>query len=130
MSVRQKTISWFLMVTILLVTFLPAHYHIHHLYDESDIFSAEKHEHVVDLHVLSTQVGDTHHDEVASFTASPDGRLNKSNLDFPLFVLLVAVLLLLPKQSKQIITRLSFSRIKFRQHYSYFTPLLRAPPQL
>ena len=128
MSAIKKTISWSLITAILLVTFLPSHYHMHHLYNESDINSAAQHGHVVDLHVLSEQVGDAHHDEAVSFTASPDGVLNRSNPDFPLFVFLVAVLLLLPMQSKLISVRPIFRSFNFRQRYLHFTPLLRAPP--
>lgn len=129
MSANQKAISWFLISAILLVSLLPAHYHFHHLYSESGINSAAPHAHIVDLHVLSEQAGDAHHDEAVSFTASPDGVLNKNNPDFPLFVLLAAVLLLLPMQIKQVSISRNIRNVNFRQRYPHFTPLLRAPPQ-
>ena len=118
-----------MITTVLLVAFLPAHYHLHHLDNDDDFSSAGAgHEHVIDLHVLAELSGHSHHDEVASIAASPDGMLKKSNPDFPPFILLAMVLLLLPVFNRQINIQLNSRSTKLKQRYLYFAPLLRAPP--
>ena len=125
----KKAISWLLITAILLVTFLPAHYHLHHLYDDHDFSSAGAvHEHIIDLHVITELSGNSHHDDVASIAASPDGMMKKINPDFFPFILLAMVLLLLAVFNKQINIQLSSRSTKLKQRYPHFAPLLRAPP--
>jgi len=127
--ITRKSISWLLITTILLVAFLPAHYHLHHLYNDDDFSSAgTKHAHIIDLHVITELTGHSHHDEAASIAASPDGMMKKSNPDFALFILLAMVLLLLPVFNRQINIQLNSRKAKFKQRYHHFAPLLRAPP--
>ncbi len=126
--IRKKSISWLLIATILLVTFLPAHYHLHHLYDEGFASAGASHDHVIDLHVLTELTGQSHHDEAASIAASPDGMMKKSNPDFSPFILLAMVLLLLSVFHKQINSQLNSRSSKLDQRYPHFAPLLRAPP--
>jgi hypothetical protein len=127
--INYKPISWLLIAAILLVAFLPAHYHLHHLYDDAISSTATRHEHVIDLHVLTEKTGQSHHDDEATIiAASPDGILKKSNPDFSPFILLVIVLLLLRVLCKQINTQLNYKSINLKQSYLHFTPLLRAPP--
>ena len=125
-----KSVSWLLIAAILLVAFLPAHYHLHHLYTDDAFSSAARHAHVIDLHVLTEKTGQSHHDddETTIIAASPDGILKKSNPDFSPFILLVIVLLLLPVLYKQINIQLNYRSIDLKQSYPHFTPLLRAPP--
>ena len=128
MSTR-KSISWFLIATILLVTFLPAHYHLHHFDDDVFALSSTEHAHVIDLHVLAEEAGQLHHDEDAtSIAASPDGIVKKVSPGFSPFILLAIVLLLLPVFSNRINSQLNYSRTDIKQRYPHFTPLLRAPP--
>ena len=128
--IRYKSISWLLIATVLLVAFLPAHYHLHHIYND-DAFSsaATGHAHVIDLHVLTEKTGQLHHDDEATIiAASPDGIVKKSNSDFPWFILLAIVLLLVPVINKRINIQLNYRSTDPKQSYPHFTPQLRAPP--
>ena len=128
--ISYKSICWLLIATILSIAFLPAHYHLHHLYND-DTFSSTTagHAHVIDLHVLTEQTGQSHHDDEATIiAASPDGIVKKSNPDFFPFILLAMVLLLLASLNKQISIQLNYRSTKFKQSYPHFSPLLRAPP--
>lgn len=128
--ITYKSISWLLIVTILLVVFLPAHYHLHHHYND-DAFSsaATGHAHVIDLHVLTESTGQSHHDDESTIIAiSPDGIVKKSNPDLSPFIMLAIVLLLLPALNKRINILLNYRSTDFKQSYPHFTPLLRAPP--
>ncbi len=125
----KKAISWFLITTILLVALMPSHYHLHHLDNEAADSAGNSHSRIIDLHVLTVQAGDSHHDEdTESIAASPDGAVKKSSPGFPLFVLLSMVLLLLPAFYKLSNVLLSTSGAGHKQHTPYFAPLLRAPP--
>jgi len=126
--IGYKPISWFLIAAILLVTFLPAHYHLHDSDDDTFGATATRHEHVIDLHVLTEKTGHSHHDEATIIAASPDGIFKKSNPDFPPFILLIIVLQLLPVLCKQINIPLNYRSTDIKQSYHHFTPLLRAPP--
>jgi len=128
--ITYKSISWLLIASILLLAFLPAHYHLHHLYnDETFSSAATTHTHIIDLHILTENDGQSHHDDEATIIAvSPDGIVKKSNPDFPPFILLAIVLLLLPALNKRINIPLNYRRTDFKQSYPHFTPLLRAPP--
>ena len=121
-----KSISWLLVLAILLVTFLPAHYHLHHLYSANTAV----HEHVIDLHLALDKAGQPHHgDEMTSIiSASPDGVMKKSNTAFPLFIVLAMVLVLLPILIKRIKIRLDYRYTGLKKSYPHFSPLLRAPP--
>ena len=123
--------SWLLIAAILLVTILPAHYHLHHLHGD-DMHSATVGvpAHVIDLHLLTDSAGQSHHNEDAtSIGASPDGIVKKSNPVFAPFIFLAIVLVLFPILNKQIKTRPDYKYIGLKQSYPHFTPLLRAPPQ-
>ena len=130
LAIRYKSISWLLIATILLVTLLPAHYHLHHLYnDETFSSAATTHEHVIDLHVLTEKTGQSHHhDDATVIAASPDGVVKKSNPDFSPFILLAIVLLLLPALNKRLNMQLNYKSTNLKPRYPHFTPLLRAPP--
>ncbi len=128
--ITYKSISWLLIATILLVAFLPAHYHLHHRYNDEIFSSAETgHTHIIDLHVLTESAGQSHHDDEATIIAlSPDGIVKKSSPDFSPFILLAVVLLLLPALNKRINIPLTYRSTAAKQSYPHFTPLLRAPP--
>jgi hypothetical protein len=129
-TITYKSICWLLITTILLVAFLPAHYHLHHL-DNDDMFSSTTavHAHVIDLHILTEQSGQSHHDDEATIiAASPDGIVKKSNPDFFPFILLAMVLLLVSALYKSINIQLNYKSTGLKQSYPHFSPLLRAPP--
>ncbi len=123
---RYRSISWLLMGAILVLTLLPAHYHLHH---ESAPASAS-HEHVIDFHVAADATGSGHHDDAVIFQATPDSVVKpfqNNPLPFLLFVFLLA---LLPIVVPQIGQRFFVSIIPLRQSVWHFTPPLRAPPRL
>ena len=128
--ITRKSISWLLIAAILLLVFLPTHYHLHHLYNDETFSSATTtHAHVIDLHVLTEKTGQSHHhDEATIIAASPDGMMKKSNPGFSPFILLAMVLLLLPVFNRQINIQLISRSTKLKQRYPHFAPLLRAPP--
>lgn len=128
-AITRKSISWLLIAAILLAVFVPAHYHLHHLYND-DTFSSTAHAHVIDLHVLIEKSGQSHHDEATSIAATPDGIVKKSNPDLLPFILLTVLLLLLPVLSKPISLQLSYTIAGAKQRYPHFIPQLRAPPLL
>lgn len=119
-----KSISWLLVLAVLLVTLLPAHYHLHHLYSAD----TATHGHVIDLHLAIDEMGDSHHDEAGSIASSPDGIVKKSNAAFPLFIALAIVLAILPILTTRTIIRPVHKNAGLKQSYPYFSPLLRAPP--
>jgi hypothetical protein len=119
-----KSTSWLLVLAILLVTLLPAHYHFHHLGSAG----MDSHAHVIDLHFATDKTGATHHDEAGSIAASPDGMVKKSNAAFPLLFALAIVLTILPILKTRFIVRPVHKNTGLKQSYPHFTPLLRAPP--
>lgn len=127
---KNKSLSWLLIVTILLVTLQPAHYHLHHQHHDGTLTStAGTHDHAIDLHILTKNTGDAHHDKGTTiFAAAPDGIMKKSNADSSPFILLTIALLLMPVLNIQIDVRHHFRDRNFKQSYPHFTPLLRAPP--
>ena len=125
----NKAISWLVIAAILLAVFLPSHYHLHHLYNHDAANSVtEAHEHTIDLHVLTEQAGQSHHDEATSIAASPDGIVKKTSPDLFPFILLVMAFLLLAALSKYNNSRLNYTGAGIKQRYPHFIPQLRAPP--
>ena len=131
---KHKPVSWMLIAAILLVTILPAHYHLHHLYSD-DMHNADagitpaSHAHTMDLHLLTDTAGQSHHEEdVTSIAASPDTVINKSAPLFSPIILLAVILALLPSLSKPVFIQPANRNIGFKKLYLYFSPLLRAPP--
>lgn len=129
---KNKSLSWLLIATILLVTLQPAHYHLHHLYHDKTLASMaaiHEHSHAIDLHILTKNTGHAHHDgSTTIFAASPDGIMKKNNADFTPFILLMIVLLLMPVLKIQVKVQHYFKKTKPQYSHPHFTPLLRAPP--
>ncbi len=122
--ISYKSISWLLIAAILLLAFLPAHYHLHHHYKDDAFSSAARHAHVIDLHVLTEKMGQSHHhdDEATIIAASPDGIVKKSNPELSPFILLIIVLQLLPVLCKQINIQLNYRSTDLKLPYPHFTP--------
>lgn len=122
--IKRKSISWQLIVVLLFVTLLPAHYHLHH-------HSVElvAHTHSIDLHLISDNAGQSHHDEHTSiFAATPDVIAKKGNPELSIYIPLAILLVLLLAHHNQ--ARYSYEQRDpdRKQHYPYFSPPLRAPP--
>jgi hypothetical protein len=124
--VNYKSVNWLLIAAILSATFLPAHYHLHHL-DSKD---ATTHDHVIDLHLLTDAAEQSHHDaDTTSFTAVPDEGV-KSSSTFTPFILAALLLTVLPIIVISINVRPDFRNNNPKRTYPHFAPLLRAPPLL
>ncbi len=133
LKMTNKSISWLVIAAILLAVFLPSHYHLHHLYNHDAAGSVtgshtQAHAHTIDLHVLTEQAGQSHHDEATSIAASPDGIVKKISSDLFPFILLVMAFHLLAALSKHNNSRLNYTSAGIKQRYPHFTPQLRAPP--
>ncbi|UCB54490.1 MAG: hypothetical protein JSW45_11195 [Thiotrichales bacterium] len=119
-----RSINLLLIGVILFTTLMPAHYHLHHIHDTD----GETHDHAIDLHFVTTNTDQSHHDEETSiFAATPDVIVKKINSDITPFVLLTVLLVLLA-----VLYRVSMlhehGNASHRPHHPYFTPPLRAPP--
>ena len=122
-----KSISWLLVTAILLMTLLPAHYHLHH----SDSTVTSTHSHAVDLHLTADKAGQSHHDEDAPvFSATPDGIVKTSNPEIFPFILLAVALVLSPLTKKRIRIKPYKITSGIKQSFPHFSPPLRAPPLL
>ena len=122
--IQRKSISWQLIAVLLFVTLLPAHYHLHH-------HSAElaAHTHSIDLHLISDDAGQSHHDEDTSiFAATPDVIAKKDKPDFSIYLPLAILLVLILAHNNQNRIRPDQSDQRLEPHYLYFSPPLRAPP--
>ena len=122
---QRKSISWQLIAVLLFVTILPAHYHLHH----HDSAGLAAHAHSIDLHLISDNMAQSHHDEDTSiFAATPDVIAKKGNPEFSVYMLL-AILLVLILAHRNLAMSLYDQRDEgLIQHYPYFSPPLRAPP--
>jgi hypothetical protein len=129
--IRNKTISWLLVVSVLLITLMPAHYHLNHLFSDSSSEHGHStdHAHVVDFHFIADETDQSHHGEDTTvFTANPDGIVKKANPEFFPFILLVILLVLLPILNKRIRICLDYCNLSLKQSCQHFSPPLRAPP--
>ena len=123
---NYKSINWILIAAILVATFLPAHYHLHHLSNTD----ATTHAHVIDLHLVTDTTEQSHHDgDTTSFKAVPDEGVKSSSLFTP-FILLALLLIVVPINVIRINVRPEFLNNHLKRTYPHFTPLLRAPPLL
>ena len=124
MSARGRSINQLLITVILMTALMPAHYHLHHI-DSAD---AAVHEHAFDLHFITTNADQSHHDEDTSiFAATPDVIIKKASFDNYPYLLLTVILILLTVLHRDFIRPLNNNTIFTRQH-PYLSPPLRAPP--
>ena len=123
--ISHKTINWLLVVSVLLITLMPAHYHLSHLFSSDPT----GHDHVVDFHLIADKTDQSHHgEETTDFTANPDGIVKKNNPEFFPFILLTILLFLLPILNNRIRTHRDFNDVNLKHSYHHFSPPLRAPP--
>ena len=121
---NSRVINSLLIAVVLFVALVPAHYHLHHLGDAD----ADLHEHAIDLHLITANADQSHHDEDTSiFSATPDVIVKKASHDLSAIVI-VALLLLLLAVSYRLSTGHGSRITGLNQRHPYFTPPLRAPP--
>ena len=124
---KRKSIGWILIVALAFLTVLPAHVHFHHV--DTYTGSEHVHEHLMDMHVFSSDLSSSHHDDAQVLMATPDGIIKV--LDFKISPMLIFAILLtilslalarfVPRQKSAVF-------IPIEQTY-HFTPPLRGPPQ-
>ena len=124
--VITRSVNLLLIGVILFTTLMPAHYHLHHIHDTD----SGTHDHAIDLHFVTANADQSHHDEETSiFNATPDAIVKKISSDISPFVLLTVLLVLLA-----ILYRISMRHehgyADHRPRHPYFTPPLRAPPAI
>ena len=124
--INRKSISWQLVAVLLFVTLLPAHYHLHHI-DSKELAA---HTHTIDLHLITDVVGQSHHDEDTSiFAATPDVIAKKGKPDLSVYIpLAILLILILAHNNQQVRLRSEQTDSARKQHHTYFSPPLRAPP--
>jgi len=122
---NDKFICWVLISAILYITFLPAHYHLHHLLTDEQT----AHTHSIDLHLITDISAETHHYESTTVVeATPDGIIKNYNSVLLPFLLFATVVLILAVVSKRAISLLDFRDLIPKPQYLHLTPPLRAPP--
>ena len=123
--IQRESISWQLIAVLLFVTLLPAHYHLHH----HDSAEPAAHAHSIDLHLISDNMGQSHHDEDTSiFAATPDVIAKKGKPDLSVYIPLAILLILILANNNQVRLRPEQTDSARKQHHPYFSPPLRAPP--
>lgn len=124
---EYKIICWLLITAVLLVTLLPAHYHLHHLIHSG----SASHEHSTDLHFVMNKADQSHHEDNAhSYAAVPDGITKKAASAFIIFTFLIISLALISFLNFRINRRPNYGTPGLRKTCYYFYPPLRAPPLL
>lgn len=80
---NRRPISWLLILSVFMLTVFPAHLHLHHednpllsdqvsYLNESARNDTVGHEHEIDLHLLSDNSGEDHHEQAHVIKASPE----------------------------------------------------------
>jgi hypothetical protein len=122
-----KSICWLVVAAILLITLMPAHYHLHHLVQTG----TTTHEHATDLHFAMNKADQAHHDEnTYSFAAVPDGITKKTASAFIIFTFFTILLALLPFLNFRTARLQNYGGTSLKKNIYHFYPPLRAPPQL
>ena len=123
---HDKAIGSLLIAVILFTALVPAHYHLHHVHVADA--NTHEHEHAIDLHLITANVDQSHHDETTSvFSATPDVIVKKGSFDlFPYLLLTVALALLSLYQLAS--RRFGESTSRYKPRCLYFSPPSRAPP--
>ena len=136
---RSKAVSVMLVIALVFLTILPAHFHLHFVeltgvVGAASDSAAHSHEHVVDLHVYNSSENSahpfSHHDDAQIIKTSPDGRLKNLDFEFSPFLIFVSLLAFAvlavsassPRPARQI-------SANFQNNY-HRSPPLRGPPHL
>ncbi|MFV1993076.1 MAG: hypothetical protein ACC635_04160 [Acidiferrobacterales bacterium] len=127
---NYKSISWLLVAAMLLVTVLPAHYHLHHLVSDT----SAAHSHATDSHLSTDKLAQSHHNDGAIIiNAAPNGLLSKwdgeiNKLDITPLVTLVSFLALFSFLNIKLNSRPNQATAFYKQIFYRLSPPLRAPP--
>lgn len=128
MATHKQVIIWLLMLSFLLLTLFPNHYHIYHD-SGSTTADIEAHDHEVDFHGSAHQIDIDPHQHSHIVDLSSDLTRKPMKTQLPLFVLILSLIWLLPLYSGAIThLRLAFSNHKPSGLYRFSIPPLRAPP--
>jgi len=124
--VKYKSTNWLLVVAILLISLVPAHYHLHHICGTESTNQIQ----TIDLHLTSDTVVQSHHGEDTTIiTSTPDTLVQDTSSSPTLLALLTVFLILLVLTNLRVSIRSNFGNIVLKQVLYYFAPPLRAPPQ-
>ncbi len=122
---QTRKVGWLLVASVLFLTLLPAHFHIHHS-DKGHDHAA--HHHVVDLHLDRVTTDEAHHQDAAVLKASPDSVVKTSVIKLLPFLILGMLFTFVVYPGYRFIkkpARYNFAPAGRRGHYS---PPLRGPP--
>lgn len=128
MATHKQVIVWLLLLSFLSLMLFPNHYHLYHD-SSSTIADIEAHDHEVSFHDSVDQLYADHHQDNHIVDVSTDLTFKPANIQLPLIVLILSLVLLLPLYSGAITQlRLAFSNHKPSGLYRFSIPPLRAPP--
>ena len=126
LAIKYKTAYWVLVAAILLITLVPAHYHLHH----SSNTELTNQLQTIDFHLTSGAVDHSHNDvDTTIIKSTPDTRVQDTNSAHILVALLTVFLILLVLANLRTSIKSHFGNIALKQILYYLAPPLRAPPQ-
>ncbi|HEY9198278.1 MAG TPA: hypothetical protein VIR60_02855 [Gammaproteobacteria bacterium] len=127
-AASRHTISWILVVALLLLTLVPFHYHLHHA-DQPPSDAASVPAHVTDIHILGGSNESDHHDGTHTLEPTPDIALKQNGVHLPLFAALLVLSVLLPLVAGLSLKPAAVSAQRLPRFHRHNTPPLRAPPR-
>ena len=126
LALKYRSAHWLLVAAILLISLIPAHYHLHHICGTEVTSQIQS----IDLHLLSDADEQSHHGiDTTVITISPDTLVKDTDSSNVLLALLTVFLLLLVLLHLHSMLRFSLDKKNLNQLFYYLTPPLRAPPQ-
>jgi len=127
MILNHRKISWLLVFSLLILTLIPTHLHLHH--DQEATYTSIPHEHMVDVHASINQIDQNHHENVTVIDTATSVII-KQLKDNPFTPLILLTFILLLALARQLVRQRRFKRIYFFDYNYYIAPPLRAPPTL
>ena len=124
---HMKGITWLILLSFLSMTLFSNHYHLHHDADSTHV-EQKAHDHEMDFHFVSDEIDVDHHQDDHTVDLSSDITFKPTNIQIPLFVLIVTLVLLLPLFSGLVRQSFPYRNNKFLKQLRFNTPPLRAPP--
>ena len=124
---HKQVIIWLLVFSFLSLTLFSYHYHLNH---DSGLttFDVEAHDHERDIHHGSGQIDIDHQQDSHTVDLSSDITFKPTNIQSPLFALILSLALLLPLYLGGVPQSFTSSNNKLTNHLRFNTPPLRAPP--
>jgi len=128
---NSKSVSWAVLVAIVMLSIFPMHMHLHddEVLSASNVSVPHSDKHISSIHAVSDTTGHEGHEHVATMSATPDTLVKKVNLNtlYPAVLVVFFVFLslaLLPQKFRP------HPRLHIRKFYIGISPPLRAPPLL